>query len=179
MGTTTKRYIGLDVSLSAPGIAIIDVKWPNGVAQPTLVTARHVKTNARQPHGLRYAIIESFITVVAAEYRPVDGYAAIIREDYTNGRNKNAVRAIFGAWAAVDSGLNRHGLAVTDAVTPLTVKKLIGGHGKADKDEVAAGVRRLLRLGDDFTFKTDDESDAAAVALAWLAQTGVIKIAKE
>ena len=116
------------------------------------------------------------MTVIVGEYRPADGYTAIIREDYTNGRNKNAVRAIYGAWAAVDSALNRHGLAVTDAITPTTVKKIVGGHGKADKDEVAVGVRRLLRLPSDHEFATDDESDACAVILAWLAPTGEIDI---
>lgn len=166
----TKRYLGLDVSLSSPGYASIDVKK----RVPTLVSARHVTTSAKQPDGQRFAVIESFTTVFTAEHLPKDGYAAIIREDYKRPASKRQGQALFGAWAAVDSGLNRLGLRVTDEINDSMVKRLVGGHGRADKSEVAAGVRRLLRLGDDYEFATDDESDAAAIVLAWLIERGEV-----
>lgn len=164
------RYLGLDISLSSPGFAVIDVRN----RKPTSITARHVATSAKQPDGLRFSVIESFTTVIAAEYMPKSGYAGIIREDYKRPASKRQGQALYGAWAAVDSGLNRLGLVVTDEINDSTVKRLIGGRGKADKDEVEVGVRRLLRLPADYVFATDDESDAAAIVLAWLIERGEI-----
>lgn len=165
-----QRYLGLDVSLSAPGFSVIDVRN----RKPSLITARHVKTNAAQTDGQRFAIVEAFTTIIAGEYRTADGFAAVVREDYKRPASKRQGQTIFGAWAAVDSGLNRHGLAVTDEINAASVKKIVGGHGKADKDEVAAGVRRILQLPDDYVFATDDESDAAGIVLAWLIGNGRI-----
>lgn len=116
------------------------------------------------------------MTVIAAEYNSPNGYAAIIREDYKRPASKRQGQTMFGSWAAVDSGLNRLNLKVSDEINAATVKRLIGGHGKADKDEVADGVRRILRLGDDYTFATDDESDAAAIVLAWLIEAEEIDV---
>lgn len=161
------RYLGLDISLSSPGFAVIDVI--NG--KPKLITARHVKTSSKLPDGVRFSIIESFTTVIAGEYGPFD---KIIREDYKRPASKRQGQAIYGAWAAVDSGLSRFGLAITDEVNAASVKRLIGGHGKAEKSEVEAGVRRILRLPDDYVFATDDESDAAAIVLAWLIEAGEV-----
>lgn len=166
----TKRYLSLDISLTSPGFAVIDVR--NG--KPSLISASHVKTDAAQTDGYRFAVIDSFVTVFAAEHLPKDGYAAIIREDYKRPASKRQGQAIFGAWAAVDSGLNRLGLRVTDEINDSTVKRLVGGHGRADKDEVEGGVRRLLRLPSDYVFATDDESDACAIVLAWLIEKGEI-----
>lgn len=54
------------------------------------------------------------------------------------------------------------------------MKKTVTGRGAADKAEVEAAVRRYLSLADDYTFATDDESDACAVVLAWLLREGLI-----
>ena len=56
-----------------------------------------------------------------------------------------------------------------------TVKRMIGGSGKAEKDDVADGVRRILKLPADFEFKSDDASDAAAIGLAFAIENGLIK----
>lgn len=50
-------------------------------------------------------------------------------------------------------------------IAPTTVKKLLTGSGKATKEEVAAA---LLRYVGQQQYKTDDESDAVAVGIAWL-----------
>ena len=168
----TTRYLGLDVSLSSPGFAVIDVRD----RRPCLVSARHVTTSAKQSDGVRFSVIESFVTVIAAEYNSPNGYAAIIRAEYKRPASKRQGQTMFGAWAAVDSGLQRLGLAVTDEINDSTVKRIIGGHGKAEKDEVADGVRRILRLGDDYVFHTDDESDACAIILAWLIEAEEIDV---
>lgn len=162
-----KRYLGLDVSLS-PGFAVIDV---SARGRPKLVAAEAVTTTARDNDSARYSYVEAKTSMLAFEY---GSFAEIIREDYQTSRSKRARQAVFGAWAAVDVGLGRHGYKVTAHITPTEVKRLVGGDGRADKDAVANGVRRLLRLDDGYEFASDDASDAAAVALAWLIREGRI-----
>ncbi|MEV2911322.1 crossover junction endodeoxyribonuclease RuvC, partial [Paenibacillus larvae] len=62
----------------------------------------------------------------------------------------------------------------TDHLSPSTVKRLVTGSGRAEKEDVAEEVRKLLGLPSDYEFASDDESDACAVALAWLIQNGVV-----
>lgn len=145
--------------------------------KPTLVTTSHIKTDASQPDGQRYSIIEAFTITSASQYgSPPEKVTAVIREDYKNPRQKRQGQTIFGAWAAVDSGLQRCGLRVSVEINASTVKKVVGGRGTADKDEVAAGVRRILGLADDFVFATDDESDSAAIGLTYLIEKGLIDV---
>lgn len=164
------RYLGLDLSTS-PGFAVIDVKND----KPTLVTATSIATDTRNTDSERYAYIEAKAVMVVHEYAPFD---EVIREDYTRGRNKRALQTVYGSWAAVDGALGRYGYAVTAHITPTEVKQLVGGDGRADKDAVADGARRLLRLGTDYMFKSDDASDAAAVVLAWLLREKIIEEAE-
>jgi crossover junction endodeoxyribonuclease RuvC len=161
------RYLGLDISLSSSGFAVIDVTD----GKPMLVIASHVKTDAKQTDGLRFSLIDAFATLISASNQP---FTAIIREDYKRPASKRQGQALFGAWAAIDSGLNRCGLAVTNEINASTVKLVVGGHGKAEKSEVATGAKRLLRLPADYVFATDDESDACAVVLAFLIGEGLI-----
>ena len=58
------------------------------------------------------------------------------------------------------------------SIYPVTVKKLITGSGKAEKFEVADALEYYIGKQ---CYKCDDESDAAAVAIAWLIQQGQIK----
>ena len=58
------------------------------------------------------------------------------------------------------------------SIYPVTIKKLIAGSGKAEKSEVAESLEYYIGKQD---YKCDDESDAAAVAVAWLIQQGQIK----
>ena len=55
---------------------------------------------------------------------------------------------------------------------PSTIKKLITGSGKAEKEEVAVALEKYVGKQ---TYKCDDESDAVAVAIAWLIQQGQIE----
>lgn len=64
-------------------------------------------------------------------------------------------------------------------LSPMTVKQLITGNGKADKEEVARHLEAYLGPQE---YATDDESDVCAVGLAFLIQNGFIQqksIAKE
>ncbi|MBP3653707.1 MAG: crossover junction endodeoxyribonuclease RuvC [Clostridia bacterium] len=57
--------------------------------------------------------------------------------------------------------------AVFCEIAPTTVKKLLTGSGRSEKEAVAGALERYLGFQ---IYKTDDESDAAAVGVAWLLQ---------
>lgn len=63
-------------------------------------------------------------------------------------------------------------MAIFHEIAPTTVKKLLTGSGKADKETVAQALDRYLGAQ---VYKTDDESDAAAVGVAWLLQNNLLK----
>jgi crossover junction endodeoxyribonuclease RuvC len=68
---------------------------------------------------------------------------------------------------------------VKPVLTPTTVKKLVAGNGKAEKKDVAGGVRKYLRLPSDYKFAAGyDDSDACAVILAYLIREGLIDVAE-
>ena len=59
-----------------------------------------------------------------------------------------------------------------DEIYPVSIKKLLTENGKAEKHEVAEALKAYLGEMD---FKNDDESDAAAVGIAWMIQNNQIK----
>lgn len=166
------RILAIDISAS-PGFAVLDVKTLKAGKKVTLVHVDSVKTTTDTTDSQRYAYIEAKTVQVVHEYGPFD---AVAREHFTKGRSKRATQLVFGSWAAVDSALGRYGYAITtdNEFSPSAVKKAATGNGKADKTEVEAGVRQRLSLAPTYAFKTDDESDAVAVGLAYLIKEGVI-----
>jgi crossover junction endodeoxyribonuclease RuvC len=161
------RVLGLDLSLTSPGFAIIEVKK----GKPRLIKTANFTTNADTAQALRYEEIEAFTLLFIRENKPFD---VIAREIWPPSRNYAQNNKIHGAWAAVERALSRYGYEVNEHLTPSNVKKTVTGNGSAKKPEVAESVRTILGLGDDYVFKTDDCSDAAAIALAYLIKNGMI-----
>lgn len=164
------RYLGLDLSLMSPGFAVIEVRN----RRPRLVAATHVKTKSSESRVEKCAHIADELAVFIRNYRPFD---AIIREDFIS-KNPGTQKAVYAVWHEVDRVLYRFGYEVTENINQGSVKRILTGEGKAEKGDVEAVVRRLLRLKGDFLFGSDDESDACAVALAWLIREKKIREAQ-
>lgn len=155
----------------SPGIGAIEIRD----RQPFLIACNSVATGTEDPDALRNYIVESFVSTFIREHRPFD---IVVREDFTSGRNKRATQTIFSAWAAADRALKAYGYEAEDlkpALAPTSVKKFVTGNGKAEKSEVAAGVRKMLRLPDDYPFRPGyDDSDALAVCLSYAIRENLI-----
>lgn len=173
--TKTIRILALDISTN-PGFAVLEVKRLKSGPRINLVHVTSVSTTSQSPDSHRYSYIEAATTMVLHEYGPFD---VVVREHFTGGRNKRSTQTVFGAWAVIDMALVKYGYKADVEITPKTVKKDITGNGSASKDEVEAGVRRMLALPDEFTFRTDDESDAVAIGLSYMVREGVIDKPKE
>jgi crossover junction endodeoxyribonuclease RuvC len=161
------KILAFDTSMSCPGVAVVEVTR----GKPIVVAVSHVVTDSKQPHGLRAEIVEAWATLFIAKHGAK--FDTIVREDF-QGRSSRQNHPVFSAWGAIDQALNKFGLAFTSpAISQSDVKKTVVGNGKAEKDEVAAAVRRLTGYKGEFV--TDDESDAVAIALAWAIKNGLIK----
>ena len=170
--TANERIFAIDIS-GSPGFAVLDVKQLKAGAKVSLVHVDHAKTDSDSPDSQRYAYIEAKTVQLIHEYGPFD---AICREHFIKGGSKRATQLVFGSWAAIDMALGRYGYAIPkeNEFSPSAVKKAATGNGKADKAEVEAGVRTILKLPDDFVFRTDDESDATAIAITYLQREGTL-----
>lgn len=162
------RVLGLDLSLTSPGFAVIEVK--NG--KPRLIASANFKTDSSTAQALRYEEIEAFTMLFIHDYKPFD---IITREIWPPSRSFSQNNKIHGAWSAVERALLRYGYEVDANMTPNNVKKTVTGDGSAKKGKVAESVRKILRLPDDYKFDSDDCSDACAIALAYLIREKVIK----
>lgn len=161
------RVLAIDTS-TKPGIALLEVKK----GRASILDLSSIQTDSKQPFGLRFGIIEAW-AVMFIEKHYKRGFDQVVREDYV-ARTSRVGHPVYGAWGACDSALHKFGLAFTDpAISPTKVKSLVAGSGKAEKHEVEAAVRKWT--GYEGEFKTDDESDAAAVGLAYLILKELIK----
>ena len=62
-----------------------------------------------------------------------------------------------------------------EEIPPTTIKTIVAGYSKADKQEVEEGVRKLLQEHQkEMEFYSDDESDAVAVALTYCIKKGLL-----
>lgn len=162
-----KRILGLDLSMGSPGFAVIDVR--NG--SPYLVHASHTKTDSKLSHGQRLIRIEKELIALVEKFGP---FNAVARE---KGFSMHALttQVIFRVVGVSDLTLAKQGYLHIAEYAPSTVKKAMVGNGKASKKEVESAVRQWLTLSSEFVFKTDDESDACAVALTYAIKEGLIK----
>lgn len=159
--------LGLDLSLSSPGIAIVEVK--SGTAK--VIAHSHVTTDAKLDYAVRGRIIESHIRLFLSEHAR-KGIDFTVREKYSG---KFGHASIFTAHSAADRALHDFGL-LPDSCKPVaqqSVKKVVVGKGKAEKSEVEEAVRKWT--GYDGEFATSDESDAVAIALWYGVTEGLIE----
>lgn len=164
------KVLAFDISAS-PGVAVVEARQLKSGIKLTLNYVDSVKTSTDHTDAQRYAVVEALAVRAIHDYGPFD---AVVRENFTKGGSKRATQTVFGAWAAVDGALGRYGYTVDADLTPATVKKSVTGDGKAGKHEVESGVRAILKLPREYVFKSDDASDAVAIALTYLKQEGLI-----
>lgn len=162
------KVLALDISAS-PGYAVLEVR--NGKVK--LLVEDSIKTSNHYTDSERYAYVEGKTASLIYEHGPFD---YVCRENFIKGGSKRATQLVFGAWAAIDTALGKYGYHISDKaeITNSRVKAIVGGHGGDGKDVVAEGAKRLLGLPEEFEFKSNDASDAAAIGYTFLHDKGLI-----
>lgn len=167
----TKRILAIDTSITSPGFAVIKVT-DKGVSSVEFVG--HTKTKSDQSPAVRMALIYAYTVFVLRQYG--DKVDAIVRESYFTGRGKgDNHKVMYYAWAAVEQAMNVFRLEFTEKdVSPTVVKSVVAGDGRAEKDAVADGVRKITKYKGEFA--TSDESDACAIALVVAVDKGWVTL---
>jgi crossover junction endodeoxyribonuclease RuvC len=152
------RVLGVDPGLTRCGLGVVE-----GVPgrPPKLVATGVVRTGADEDIAARLLAIEEEIERWLDEHRP----DTVAVERVFAQHNVRTVMGTAQAGAVAIVCAARRGLPVA-LHTPSEVKAAVTGSGRADKDQVALMVMRLLRLTD--RPKPADAADALALAICHL-----------
>lgn len=173
MGNKVDRILAMDLSLSFPAYAVIDVVGGKALVREIRYTDNKSKKADKLPHAKRLDRIAQDISQILIDYPDID---AVVREKGFS-RYANTTQILFKVVGVSDLTVyTASGIDKIDEIPPTTVKLLLAGTGKADKKQVEEGVREhLVDLQKDIEFKTDDCSDAVAVGIAWMIKHGLFK----
>ncbi|MBP5423917.1 MAG: crossover junction endodeoxyribonuclease RuvC [Paludibacteraceae bacterium] len=165
------KVLGADLSLKRPGFCLLTVEQKKNGAEITDVELVSVdnKTDKKKTHGeLLNDILDCFYKLVP----PFNNFF-LVRENEIMKVKVPSERSLSKVVGLMDWAAYRlHPPVEWNSIYPVTIKKLIAGSGKAEKSEVAEALERYIGKQE---YKCDDESDAAAVAIAWLIQQGQIE----
>ena len=164
--------LGADLSLNRPGFCLIKMK-KNKIHVERLDCVDNKSKPNKKPRGQTLTEIAEKLE----ELLRVEGDLFLVREKSINNagfgkRSGTAARTGVSEVVGVTDYIAWKKQKQWDEIYPVSIKKLITGSGKADKEAVAAAVKKYLG---ELEFENDDESDAAAVAVAWLIKNNVIK----
>jgi crossover junction endodeoxyribonuclease RuvC len=156
--------LGMDLSLSCPAFCVAEVV--DGKLE--IHHLSHIKTDSKKTRAYRLWQIYNHLKEILSQYPQIK---TVIRERGFTRFNQET-QALFSVVGVTEVILYKHGFDKIEEIAPTTVKKLVAGSGKADKEEVAVNARKYLKTEVDF--KTNDESDAVAVILAYLKKQEVL-----
>lgn len=152
------RVMGLDVSTSAVGIAIVD--------DMQVVECTTFKWSS-DDWILRCNGHATMVLQAILDYKP---HAIAIEAPYIMKNGKVASQLSI-AWGFVARVCCQEG-HIPMEIPPSEVKQIVTGKGNATKPQVAQACRTHFSLGDDYKFPTDDASDALGVAFAFIVLNG-------
>lgn len=164
-----------DLSLNRPGFCSVVINKKDGV--PVIEgVAFHSIDNKKSKKKKRGQILGDIFEYLVTIAWPKKYTVYFVREKSVNsfggGDSASSKTAVGSVVGIADFALYANRLEDWHEIYPVTVKKLITGHGRAEKDEVAKCLEAYIGKQE---YACDDESDAAAVAIAWLIQQKQIK----
>lgn len=165
--------VGADLSLNRPGFAII--KYENGKAKLEKTTSVDNKTKKEnKTRGMILCEIEEAIRKLCHQNCIVFfTREASVNNSFFGKRSGTAARTGISEVVGVsDLTVWKEKKQEWFELYPTSIKKLITGNGKATKEDVA---KCLTDYVGDFEYSNDDESDATAVAMAWLIKNDKVK----
>lgn len=150
---TLMRVLGIDPGSTVTGIGVVEKRR----GRLFLVDAGFVRTSSKQPLAERLVLIHDGLVKAIAEARPD---AVAIESIFKHKSAESALRLGHARGVAL--------LAATQAgftpaeYNPMTIKRTVGAHGRADKKMVAKMVGMLLGKVPD---GPSDVTDALAIAI--------------
>jgi crossover junction endodeoxyribonuclease RuvC len=149
--------LGIDPGTATTGFGLITEKN----RKLSFIDHGIISTSPKDLSQDRLKIIYKGLKDLLVQYKP----KAVAIEQLFFGKNTKTAIAVGQARGIALLTAAEMGVPVAE-YTPLQVKLAITGYGKADKKQVQAMVKTLLKLS--FVPKPDDASDALAIAICHL-----------
>lgn len=151
-----------DLSLSCPAFAVLEVD-ESGIR---VLHKSHKKTNSKFSTGYRLQEIEGHVEGILAMYDVTD---VVVEKGFSRFHTvTHQLQRVVGVFILT---LQHSGISNYDEVSPTSVKKYVTGNGKASKAEVAESLTKYVGQ---LNYRTDDESDAVGVGVAYAIREGLL-----
>ena len=149
------RILGVDPGLTTIGIGLIDAKKRS---EPKAIEWLTIETASGLPLSVRLKELANDLENFLRETKP---NLAIVEKVFF-AKNKGTAIETAHARGVILATLALAGIEIIE-ITPAELKMAISGDGKADKKQMQAMVKRLLKLQE--IPKPADAADALALAL--------------
>lgn len=150
------KILGIDPGMAIVGYSLLDYDGNN----LTLLNSGSIRTEKGNRESARLLEIFNDISCIVEKYKP--DVCAI--EKLFFFRNHTTVMPVAHARGVILTVLEQNGIPIYE-YTPMEVKQILTGYGRADKKEVEQMVK--LSLGVDSLPKLDDTIDSIAIAISY------------
>lgn len=156
-------FCGIDLSVTNTGLAVVEYL---GDSKFSLIDVKSIAPNPRtKGFNKKLESLECFIFATES-FSSIKDSKFFVLENYSFGSPGRLTD--LAELAGLYKGHIIRGLGKSyDVIAPQTVKKIITGSGRADKNEVQKSLKNFVINIDKFEFNNYDESDAVAVAISY------------
>ncbi len=150
------KILGIDPGMAIVGYSILDFDGKN----TELLHSGSIQTQKGKRESARLLEIYNDMNYIVEKYQP--DICAI--EKLFFFRNQTTVMPVAHARGVILTVLEKFGIPIYE-YTPMEVKQILTGYGRADKKEVEQMVK--IALGTDKLPKLDDTVDSIAIAISY------------
>lgn len=150
------RILGIDPGLAIVGYSILDIEKNDNI----LVSSGSIQTNKNNTDAQRLFEIETDMQTIINNFKP--DVASIEKLFYF--KNQKTIIPVAEARGVILSVLQKNSIQIAE-FTPIEVKQIITGYGRASKPEVAKIVEMSIKYNK--LPKLDDTLDSIAIALCY------------
>lgn len=148
------KILGIDPGMAIVGYGLIEVEGDN----IQLLASGSIQTDKKLPDSKRLLEVYNDLSTIVQKYQP--DCASV--EELFFFKNQKTVIPVAEARGVILTVLEKFGIP-TFGYTPMVVKQVLTGYGRADKKEVEQMVR--IALESEILPKLDDTVDAIAIAI--------------
>ena len=148
------KILGIDPGMAIVGYGLIEVEGDN----IQLLASGSIQTDKNLPDSKRLLEVYNDLSTIVQKYQP--DCASV--EELFFFKNQKTVIPVAEARGVLLTVLEKFGIP-TFGYTPMVVKQVLTGYGRADKKEVEQMVR--ISLESENLPKLDDTVDAIAIAI--------------
>ena len=148
------KILGIDPGMAIVGYGLIET----GETAPVLLASGSIRTDKDKSDSARLLEIFNDLSQIVEEFKP--DCASV--ENLFFFKNQKTIIPVAEARGVILTVLEKYGIPIY-SYTPMEVKQVLTGYGRAEKKEVEQMVK--ISLGTDNLPKLDDTVDAIAIAI--------------